>query len=104
MGFRFRKSVKVLPGVRLNVTNKGVSTSVGVKGSRLTIGKKGMTSTTSIPGSGISHTSTYRYKKNQTPQHLMDDQQVQGRGNGRGFLVFAIAICGIGYAIHRLFS
>jgi len=30
MGFRFRKSIKLLPGIRINLSKSGVSTSVGV--------------------------------------------------------------------------
>ncbi|MCF8576947.1 DUF4236 domain-containing protein [Pseudomonas aeruginosa] len=32
MAIRFRKSIKVVPGVRLNISKSGVSTSVGGKG------------------------------------------------------------------------
>ncbi|MFP7851565.1 DUF4236 domain-containing protein [Pseudomonas aeruginosa] len=32
MAIRFRKSIKVAPGVRLNISKSGVSTSVGGKG------------------------------------------------------------------------
>lgn len=60
MGFRFRKSFKVLPGVRVNVTGKGVSSvSVGGKGARVNIGKKRNTITTGLPGTGISYSQSY---------------------------------------------
>ena len=29
MGFRFRRSIKILPGIRLNFGKRGVSTSIG---------------------------------------------------------------------------
>ncbi|HZT46697.1 MAG TPA: DUF4236 domain-containing protein, partial [Hyphomicrobiaceae bacterium] len=32
MGFRFRKTFSVLPGVKINLSKSGVSTSVGGKG------------------------------------------------------------------------
>lgn len=32
MGLRFRKSVKIAPGVRLNISKKSVGISAGVKG------------------------------------------------------------------------
>lgn len=32
MGFRFRKRIKIIPGVWLNLSKGGVSTSVGIKG------------------------------------------------------------------------
>ena len=38
MGFRFSRRIKVAPGIRLNVSKSGVSTSVGRKGAWLTFG------------------------------------------------------------------
>ncbi|WP_407933078.1 DUF4236 domain-containing protein, partial [Herbiconiux daphne] len=35
MGFRFRKSVKIMPGVRLNFSKSGMSTSIGGKGATM---------------------------------------------------------------------
>lgn len=50
---RFRKSVKVCPGVRLNFSKSGVSTSLGVRGASVTVGKKGVYANYGIPGTGI---------------------------------------------------
>ena len=36
--FRFRRTIKVAPGVRLNVGKTGISTTVGVDGARVTTG------------------------------------------------------------------
>lgn len=59
MGFRVRKSFKVMPGVRMTVTPRGVSTSVGTRGARVSVHSSGrVTKTVGIPGSGISHTTT----------------------------------------------
>lgn len=59
MGFRVRKSFKVMPGVRMTVTPRGVSTSVGTRGARVSVHSSGrVTRTVGIPGSGISHTTT----------------------------------------------
>lgn len=42
MGFRFRKSIKILPGLKINLTHKGISSaSIGKPGASLNIGKKG---------------------------------------------------------------
>ncbi len=61
MGFRVRRSFKVMPGVRMTVTPRGVSTSVGTRGARVSVHSSGrVTRTVGIPGSGISHTSTTR--------------------------------------------
>ena len=60
MGFRFRRSIRIMPGVRLNVGKRGVSTSIGVRGAHVTIGKTGVRRTVGIPGTGLSWTSLRR--------------------------------------------
>jgi hypothetical protein len=63
MGLRFRKSFSCGP-VRVTLSKKGVSTSIGTKGARITKKANGKTQTTlSIPNSGISYTSTTSSKK-----------------------------------------
>lgn len=54
MALRFRKSVKILPGIRVNFGLKGTSLSVGARGASISIGKQGVYSNVSIPGTGIS--------------------------------------------------
>src|SRR5262245_3835081 len=57
MSFRFRKTVKLLPGVRLNLSGSGASVSFGPRGLHYTVGMKGTRATVGIPGSGLSWTS-----------------------------------------------
>ncbi|MER2107610.1 MAG: DUF4236 domain-containing protein [Solibacillus sp.] len=40
MSFQFRKSIKIAPGVKLNISKNGVSVTAGNKYVRTTIGKK----------------------------------------------------------------
>nr|WP_267957881.1 DUF4236 domain-containing protein [Rhodovulum sulfidophilum] len=54
---RFRKSIKVMPGVRLNVSGSGVSTSIGGRGATVNLSKRGVRSTLSVPGTGLSWSS-----------------------------------------------
>src|SRR6266404_7138769 len=56
MSFRFRRSIKILPGVRLNFGKRGISTSIGVRGAHITLGKTGTRTTIGLPGSGLSYT------------------------------------------------
>ena len=57
MGFRFRKSINLGGGFRINLSKSGVGYSWGVKGYRITKKAKGGTRhTASIPGTGISYT------------------------------------------------
>ncbi len=55
MGFRFRKSVKLAPGVRLNTSLGGVSATLGRRGASVNVGKRGVRGTVGIPGSGLSY-------------------------------------------------
>lgn len=67
MGTRFRKSKKILPGVRLNVNKGSLSLTVGPKGLRQTFSTTGKkTTTVGLPGTGISYTTTSGTKKSQT--------------------------------------
>lgn len=54
MGFRFRRSVKIAPGVRVNFGKRGSSLSFGGRGATVTMGKNGVYGNVSIPGTGIS--------------------------------------------------
>lgn len=57
MAFRFRKSIKIAPGVRLNVGKKGGSFTVGKRGSSVNFGSRGVHSNVGIPGTGLSYRS-----------------------------------------------
>lgn len=58
MGWRFRRSFKVAPGLRLNLSRSGVSATVGVRGLHLTRGRLGTRFTAGFPGSGLSYSQT----------------------------------------------
>ncbi|NYZ13374.1 DUF4236 domain-containing protein [Azospirillum sp. RWY-5-1] len=56
MGLRFRKSVRLFPGVKLNVSGGRISTTLGVPGASLNVGLDGRAHMTlGIPGTGISY-------------------------------------------------
>ena len=59
MSLRFRKTLRLAPGLRINLARKGASISVGGKGLTYNIGKNGTRSTAGLPGSGLSW-STYK--------------------------------------------
>ena len=63
MGFRFRKSVKIAPGVRLNFGKKGVGVSVGAKGFRVSKSSRGTTLSAGVPGTGIYYQENLSSKK-----------------------------------------
>ncbi|MFD0940251.1 DUF4236 domain-containing protein [Pedobacter boryungensis] len=71
MAWSFRKRIKIIPGVNLNLSKSGISTSIGVKGASITFGKSGTFLNTSVPMLGIYnrkrlsksdlHKEPYRY-------------------------------------------
>ncbi len=59
MGLRFRKSIKIAPGVKLNLNKNSTSVTVGTKGKHYTVNSKGTTTkTVGIPGTGLSYSTT----------------------------------------------
>ncbi|MDI6680230.1 DUF4236 domain-containing protein [Bacillus wiedmannii] len=74
MGFKFRKSIKVAPGVKVNLSRSGVGVSAGVKGARVSTGPSGTRITTSVPGTGLSYEKRLSNKKGNKSQVTRDDQ------------------------------
>lgn len=57
MGFRFRKSFKVAPGVKFNLNKKSVGVTFGGKGAHYTVNSSGKkTTSVGIPGTGVYYT------------------------------------------------
>ena len=54
MGFRFRKSIKLAPGIRWNISGSGSSFSFGPRGASVCVGKRGTFLNVGIPGTGLS--------------------------------------------------
>lgn len=54
MAIRFRKTIKVAPGIKLNLGKTGISTTVGKKGLSVNMSKRGTYLNTGIPGTGLS--------------------------------------------------
>ena len=55
MPFRFQKRISILPGVRINLSKSGVSTSLGPRGADVNIGRDGVTANAGIPGTDLSY-------------------------------------------------
>jgi hypothetical protein len=55
VGFRFQKSLRILPGVKLRLSKKGVSLSLGKRGAGVNVGKPGLTGNVGLPGTGLSY-------------------------------------------------
>ena len=59
MGLRFRRTLKIAPGLRLNFNKNSVGLSIGPRGAKYTINSSGRrTASVGIPGSGIYYTES----------------------------------------------
>lgn len=108
MSIRFRKSIKVLPGVKINIGKKGISTSVGVRGAHVTVGQRGTHATVGIPGSGLSVTKriggkspkvTAKEEIQSPPVPKLSTKEIQMRvreGDGRRLFMRAVVAVTIG--------
>ncbi len=65
MGLRLWKRIKILPGITLNLSKRGISISFGTRGLRYTIGKNRRQTSIGLPGTGIYYTKrkTKKHKK-----------------------------------------
>lgn len=65
MGLRFRKSKKIAPSVRFNISKSGFGLSAGPRGAKVSVNSKGrVTWTIGIPGSGLSYSTTSKLGQN----------------------------------------
>lgn len=93
---RFQKRIKILPGITLNLSRKGVSTSLGATGARVTYGHGQKRTTVGLPGTGISHSHSQVEKT--TPAEPPQTEQENDRANlliGIGFIAFLIFGAGV---------
>ena len=105
MGFRFRKSIKIAPGVKLNFNKKSTGITFGGKGVHYTINSKGKrTASIGIPGTGISFSESFGGKMKKKAQTEFSDtnyfedkeeDKVEKKKSKKGCLPIAI----IGFVI-----
>ena len=60
MSFRFKKSIKILPGIKLNISKNGInSVTIGKPGASVNLSEKGKQATVAIPGTGLSYSKKF---------------------------------------------
>ena len=87
MGFRFRKSIKLFPGVRVNLSKSGISTSIGKPGATINLSRRGTRGTVGIPGSGISYSETKSNSLHSSVNTNPDNPQEPTKGMSMGALL-----------------
>ncbi|MBI3428459.1 MAG: DUF4236 domain-containing protein [Actinobacteria bacterium] len=64
MGWNVRRSKKIAPGIRLNLSKKGLGVSMGPKHSKISISPgKRITTNIGIPGTGVRYTKVINSKQ-----------------------------------------
>jgi hypothetical protein len=107
MGFRFRRSIKILPGIRLNFGKRGISTSLGVRGAHVTYGPTGTRTTVGLPGSGLSYTHLEKPHREGATASVAEPPSDPGAPQGsaqRGVLWMGRIVIAIVVAIGRMTS
>lgn len=102
MGFGFKKSIKVVPGVRLNVGKMRSSVSLGGKGLTTNISKRGVKTTASIPGTGMSYTSDGSRSKGTKRKDVPTSETASGKGSVLSGFLMLVGIAAIIYVVVRL--
>src|SRR5438105_9379767 len=78
MSLRFRKSMKLFPGAKINIGKTGIGISTGIKGAHIGVNKRGMYTDVGIPGTGISK---FQYIGKGHPQAAQATQPVPRKSN-----------------------
>jgi hypothetical protein len=76
---RFRKSISLGKGIKLNLSKSGMSTTLGVKGLSVNIGKNGAYLNTGIPGTGL-------YDRKKIGGSMSNDDNAAQYADSSGFI------------------
>ena len=113
MPIRFRRTFKIFPGVKINISKGGMSVTVGPRGARLNFSKRGVKQTIGLPGSGLSESSYI--VKNEPESEKDEDKEKKSENASRdqddpelgcfpwGCLLFIIIIVVAGYFVANAF-
>ena len=101
MSSAFRRSIKLLPGIRQNSGKRDISTSIGVRAAQVTFGKSDTRTAVDLPGSALSyaHTENSRVVGLVAPatNRSLDSGALPGR-DWRGLLWIALVVSAIAAA------
>ena len=111
---KFRKRVKIAPGVNINLSKSGISGTFGMKGASVNVGKNGAFVNTGIPGTGIydRHKLGDSDSESDTAAEYATDDETQSEQGGAkvgalgafgGLLVLGGIIFLIGYFVSGSF-
>lgn len=81
MGMRFRKSVKICKGVKVNFSKSGASLSLGGRGHSMNFGHRGTRATVGIPGTGLSYSTKVGGSHKSRSSHRSTASRSQSRSS-----------------------
>jgi hypothetical protein len=102
MSVRFRRTLKLFPGFRLNFTRRGISGSVGGKGFSHTVGTRGQRTTVGIPGSGLSYSTHHGRGRRSQVESMPVNQADINRRFARFLVIVAVFLGCIWLAVNYL--
>ncbi len=97
MGFRFRRSLRIAPGIRVNIGKNGVSSvSLGKRGATLNVGKTGVHETVGLPGTGLSYRTGNLAQGHQQPEQKPTEGPSPAKIRLWGFVLLFIIVALVG--------
>ena len=95
MGLYFRKRIKILPGLHMNVSKSGTSWSVGLRGAKVNFGKRGTYVTTGISGTGI-------YSRTKVRGNNISNHRTQSNNADSGYEIKNYTVCLFSFICYTL--
>ena len=104
MGLRFRKSIKIAPGVRVNFGKKSTGVSFGTKGARVSFNSKGrVTRSIGIPGTGLYYQQSSSLGKRSSAKAGPKADQTARSAEGTPATAGSFILCGLILLLPGLF-
>ncbi|MCE8025241.1 DUF4236 domain-containing protein [Billgrantia aerodenitrificans] len=54
MALRFRRRIRIAPGISLNLSKSGIGASIGPRGAKISVGSRGVYANVGLPGTGLA--------------------------------------------------
>ncbi len=102
MGLRFKKSIKIAPGIKFNIGKKSLGLSVGGKYGGVSFNsKRGLSGRTSMPGTGLSYQWNVGGKKSRQNSGVSNSAIKLITLNAKTYLLLTLLLGYLG--IHRFY-
>jgi len=92
MGIRFRKRIKVLSGLHINLSKSGASLNIGPRGANISIRKNGTYLNTGIPGTGIYSRERISKGKQSQNQNILHSNNNNIKENPLIFIIIFLSL------------